>query len=53
MNTSNNLTRDIVTGIFFTIGIFGFVSGEFMLSTMLFGAASLSSNLDLNKSRQF
>jgi len=45
MNRQNNLTRDILTGIFFTTGIFGFVSGEFVLSTLLFGAASISSNL--------
>ncbi|MGR8932233.1 MAG: hypothetical protein ACU836_16505 [Gammaproteobacteria bacterium] len=49
MNRSNNLYRDIFTGIFFTTGIFGFMSGEFVLSTMLFGVASLSSNLDLDR----
>ena len=48
MNTSNNLYRDIATGMFFTIGVFGFMSGEFVISTMLFGAASISSNLDLD-----
>ncbi|QPK65342.1 hypothetical protein IVG45_10610 [Methylomonas sp. LL1] len=48
MNTSNNLYRDIATGLFFTIGVFGFMSGEFMISTLLFGAASLSSNLNLD-----
>lgn len=50
MNKSNNLYRDIVTGLFFTVGVFGFMSGEFILSTMLFGAASLSSNLDFSGS---
>jgi hypothetical protein len=48
MNTSNNLYRDIATGLLVTIGVFGFMSGEFVISTMLFGAASLSSNLDLD-----
>jgi hypothetical protein len=48
MKPKNNFLRDIVTGIFFTTGIFGFMSGEFVLSTLLFGAASLSSNLDLD-----
>ena len=51
MNRSQNLYRDIITGLFFTIGIFGFMSGEFVLSTMLFGAASLSSNLDFNRAQ--
>ncbi len=50
MNKSNNLYRDIVTGLFFTTGVFGFMSGEFIISTMLFGAATISSNLDFNSS---
>ncbi|WKJ89227.1 hypothetical protein QZJ86_14495 [Methylomonas montana] len=49
MNKSNSLYRDIVTGLFFATGIFSFVSGQFVISTMLFGAASLSSNLDVAK----
>jgi len=51
MNKSNNLYRDIMTGFFFMTGVFGFMSGEFVLSTMLFGAASLSSNLDLDEAQ--
>jgi len=47
MKPANNFFRDIVTGIFVTTGLFGFISGEFVLSTMMFGAASLSSNLAL------
>lgn len=50
MNKSNNLYRDIVTGLFFTIGVFGFMSGEFIISTMLFGAATVSSNIDFSGS---
>ena len=50
MNTSNNLYRDIATGIFFMIGVFGFMSGEFVISTALFGVASISSNLDFDDS---
>lgn len=48
MKPKNNFLRDIFTGILFTTGIFGFMSGEFVLSTVLFGAASLSSNIDLD-----
>lgn len=47
-----NLYRDIVTSIFFTTGILGFISGEFVLSTMLFGAASVSSNLGLGSVKE-
>lgn len=42
-----NFYKDIVTGLLFTAGVFGFMSGEFILSTVLFGSASLTSNLDL------
>ena len=48
MNT-HTLQRDVVTGLFFVAGIFGFVSGEFIVSTMLFGMASLTSNLQTAK----
>ncbi|MBD9358208.1 MULTISPECIES: hypothetical protein [Methylomonas] len=50
MNKSNNLYRDVLTGLFFTTGVFGFMSGEFIISTMLFGAATISSNLDFTGS---
>lgn len=47
-----NLYRDIVSGLLFVIGVFGFMSGEFVLSTLLFGGASLTSNLDFKDSVQ-
>ena len=50
MNKSINLYKDIFTGISFTVGVFGFMSGEFILSTLLFGAATISSNLDFSNS---
>ncbi len=50
MSKSNNLYRDIFTGLFFTTGVFGFMSGEFIVSTILFGAATVASNLDFNSS---
>jgi CheY-specific phosphatase CheX len=49
MNESNKY-RDITTGVLFVTGIFGFVSGAFIISTTLFGAASLISNLDFTDS---
>ncbi|MGD0959741.1 MAG: hypothetical protein ABSB19_08035 [Methylomonas sp.] len=48
MNASKNLYKDIATGLFLTIGVFGFMSGEFVVSTLLFGAASIFSNLNLD-----
>lgn len=50
MNKSKNFYRDIVIGLSFTIGVFGFMSGEFIISTLLFGFASLISNLDFSSS---
>lgn len=50
MNKSAHLFKDIMTGVLFTSGILGFMSGEFIISTMLFGAATLSSNLDVGGS---
>ncbi|TCV82606.1 MULTISPECIES: hypothetical protein [Methylomonas] len=47
MNTSKNLYRDLMIGAFFVIGMLSFMSGQFILSTLLFGAASLASNLNL------
>lgn len=44
MHTSN-FYRDVITGFFFSVGIFGFIFGEFVLSTLLLGMASLTSNL--------
>lgn len=49
MKASQNLTRDVVTGLFFSAGMLSFMSGEFVLSTLFFGSASLSSNLQFAK----
>lgn len=38
--------RDIATGLFFMGGVLGFVSGAFIISTTLLGAASVLSNLN-------
>jgi hypothetical protein len=42
----DNLHRDIMVSLLFLTGTFGFMSGEFIISTMLFGFATLSSYLD-------
>jgi hypothetical protein len=46
MNTSKSFYRDVTTGLFFVTGMLSFMSGQFILSTLLFGAASLASNLN-------
>jgi hypothetical protein len=47
MNTPKSLYKDVTTGLFFVAGILSFMSGQFILSTLLFGTASLASNLNL------
>jgi len=49
MQKPSNFYRDVCTGLLFVTGVFGFMSGEFVVSTVLFGMASLSSNLDFDK----
>ena len=40
-----NLNRDITTGVLFIAGIWGFISGQFIISTVLFAGASVLSNI--------
>jgi len=37
--------KDIFVGLMFISGIFGFVSGEFVASTVLFAGAAILSNV--------
>ncbi|MBL6987141.1 MAG: hypothetical protein ACU83U_03480 [Gammaproteobacteria bacterium] len=45
-----NIQRDILIGLLFVVGILGFISGEFILSTIMFGTAALFSNVVLSYS---
>lgn len=45
MKPSTAFYRDIAVGIFFFIGVFVFMSGQFIISTTFFGMASLLSNI--------
>jgi hypothetical protein len=49
----SNLTKDILIGGLFLIGLIGFISGEFILSSMFFGTAVLVSNMDMKAGRVF
>lgn len=44
----NGLKRDVIMGLMFLTGIYGFVSGEFIVSTMLFAGAAIFSNIALS-----
>jgi hypothetical protein len=41
----NDFKKDIATGLMFISGIWSFISGEFIFSTVLFGSAALYSNI--------
>jgi CheY-specific phosphatase CheX len=41
----NNFQKDILTSLLFIIGVLGFISGEFIISTVLFASAAVASNI--------
>jgi len=45
----NDLYKDILTGLVFITGLFGFISGEFIISSTLFAAAAIASNVNANR----
>lgn len=47
----NVFKKDIIIGILFVLGLFGFMSGEFIISSALFAIAAISSNITLNRDR--
>ncbi len=42
-------TRDVLISLMFIVGIVGFISGEFIISTVLFASAAIFSNIHLNR----
>jgi hypothetical protein len=42
-------SRDVLIGLMFIVGIAGFISGEFIISTVLFASAAIFSNVHLNR----
>ena len=47
----NNLYKDILIGVMFIIGLIGFISGEFIVSSTLFASAAIASNVNPNRKR--
>jgi hypothetical protein len=43
--------KDVLTGIVFVTGVFGFVSGEFIISSALFATAAIASSITMNRKR--
>lgn len=47
-----DLKRDILIGLMFISGVLGFISGEFIVSTVLFACAAIFSNVFLNRKQR-
>ncbi|NOT83309.1 MAG: hypothetical protein HOP02_00715 [Methylococcaceae bacterium] len=45
----NDFKADVILGLIFMTGIFGFISGEFIISTVLFASAAIYSNVNLTR----
>jgi hypothetical protein len=45
----NDFYKDAVIGAIFIVGVVGFISGEFIISTVLFATAALSSNVEMSR----
>ncbi|MGZ4980500.1 MAG: hypothetical protein ACXWE4_04345 [Methylobacter sp.] len=41
----NDFYKDILIGAIFVIGLLGFISGEFIISSALFASAAIASNV--------
>jgi len=41
----NDINKDILIGLLFISGIWSFISGLFIVSTVLFGSAAIFSNI--------
>ena len=44
----SDFSKDVFTGLIFTIGILGFISGEFIISSAIFSLAVIGSNIKTN-----
>jgi CheY-specific phosphatase CheX len=47
----SNFYKDILIGTLFIIGLIGFISGEFIISSTLFASAAIASNVNPNRKR--
>ncbi len=45
----NNFYKDVLTGAVFMVGLLGFFSGEFIISSALFATAAIASNVNTNR----
>lgn len=41
--------KDFLTGFAFIIGVLGFISGEFIISSAIFASTTVASNVNINR----
>jgi hypothetical protein len=41
----NSFNKDVIIGLLFIIGIWSFISGQFIISTVIFAGAAIYSNI--------
>jgi hypothetical protein len=47
----NDYQKDILIGVLIISGLLGFISGEFTLSSALFGSAAVASNINVYRKK--
>jgi hypothetical protein len=47
-----DLQKDILVGLLFVTGIFGFISGAFVISAVVFAVSAIFSHLNLTQNLQ-
>lgn len=48
-----NFTKDILIGSLFILGVFVFMSGEFIISTVAFASAAIFSNISFSRKADY
>jgi CheY-specific phosphatase CheX len=48
----NDLQKDILNGLAIMVGVIGFMSGEFIISSALFAGTTVASNVNMNRKKQ-
>jgi CheY-specific phosphatase CheX len=49
----NDFQKDVLNGLVFVTGVIGFMSGEFIISSTLFAATTVASNINTNRKRRY
>ncbi|MEQ1635513.1 MAG: hypothetical protein ABL903_02405 [Methylococcales bacterium] len=47
----NDFYKDIYIGVLFVLGMFGYMSGDYIISSALFAVAAIASNINFNRKR--